>query len=60
LEKTACPDRTTFFEEEKNTAFNVWNRFGTELAVPKIWVFGYLEQKMNYGSHPLDSPEFMN
>jgi hypothetical protein len=47
--KTACLDRTTFFKEKK-TPFDVWNRFGTELAFPNIWVCGYLERKMNYGS----------
>jgi hypothetical protein len=44
-EKSACPALLTFFQIlDKNTGLGIWNWFGTDLAIPNIWVFGHLDQ----------------
>ena len=41
------------------TCLGIWNRFGTDLAIPNIWLFGRLGEKTNYGRHPLLKREIM-
>ena len=38
---------------QKITGLGIWNRFGTDLAIPNIWSFGRLGERTNFGRLPL-------
>lgn len=37
---------------DKKLYLDIWNRFWSNSEVPNIWIDGYLDRKVNYGSHP--------
>jgi hypothetical protein len=59
--KTAFQDSQPIFQifRQKITGFDIWNRFGSNLEVPNIWIFGYLDRKNNHGSHPILNTYFI-
>lgn len=40
-------------ENSLSGCLGIWNQFVTNLIIPNIWLFGNLDQKMNYGCHPM-------
>jgi hypothetical protein len=52
---SCCPVMSTFFLnfDRKITGLGIWKRFGTDLVIPNIWLFGRLGEKTNYFRHPL-------
>ena len=39
--------------DRKITSLGIWKRFGMDLAIPNIWLFGRLDEKMNYCRQPM-------
>ena len=54
--KLSALNMSTFFLnlDRKITGMGIWKRFGTDLSILNIWLFGCLDKKTNYGRHPVN------